>query len=126
MSQDVVHPSAANLLRKPGPAPLDPILDRVLVSGWSGQLAKLFHQLEHELDLPGNTIQRRHTPSIRRSSRNSNRSRLTGRRAFAGAPAAVGPKQPSDHARRPVGPNLVGSRNQLSARTHLFADKKAY
>src|SRR5215217_2984201 len=78
MSQDVVHPSAANLLRKPGPAPLDPILDRVLVSGWSGQLAKLFHQLEHELDLPGNTIQRRHTPSIRRSSRNSNRSRLTG------------------------------------------------
>ena len=54
-SEDVVHPSAANVLCELAPAPLDPILDRVLVSGWTGQLGKLFHQLEHELDLPGDT-----------------------------------------------------------------------
>ena len=77
-SQDVVHPSAPNVLRELAPAPLDPILDRVLVSGWPGQLGKLFHQLEHELDLPGTRFVRRHTPSIRRPSLNSNRGRPTG------------------------------------------------
>src|SRR5215213_9918532 len=47
-------------------------------------------------------------------------------RAFAGARVAVGPELPSDHARHAVGRNFVGSRNHLSTRIDLFADKKAY
>src|SRR5215212_4304430 len=71
--QDVVDPCTPNVLRKLAPATLDPILNRVLVSGWPGQLGQLFHQLEHELDLLGNTRRARNIASIRRLPLISNR-----------------------------------------------------
>jgi hypothetical protein len=125
-SQDVVHPSSAHLLGEPGPAPLDPILDRVLVSGWPGQLAKLLNQLEHELDLPGGTIQRRHTPSIRRPSRNSNRGRLIAAAPLPAHPPLLAQNRLLTTFRIPEGHAPMRIRNRLILTIPAFADKKAY
>ena len=70
--EDVVDTGAANILCELAPAPLDPILDRVFVPGWTRKLGKLFHQLEHELDLGGSSpiAHGEHTASIDCSASN--------------------------------------------------------